>query len=374
MDIAVLGGGRSPEHDISTLSARMVIRHLDRRKFRVWPCFLDKDGGFWPQRRPLAADEEWLPGDRSTSHGPLRGGTAIDWLVECAGVSMVFPALHGPFGEDGTLQGMLELLRVPFVGSGCLASALAMHKSRTRQVLLAHGIRMAKAYVPERTLAACEPEAEFLRLEQAIGLPAFCKADCSGSSRGIARVETLAEFTEFVASTKTTFARWFAEGAVRGEEITVPVLGNAGSDLQALPPVGIYPRFAAHFDERAKYEKGACDEIAPPPGWDPDKIRLVQSVALRCHEALSCDGMSRTDMIFGDDGPVVLEVNTIPGLTEASLLPKSSKAAGMTLTDLLSRLVDLAALRHGTTTPPMPAAPRHTQAAAVAVEESRGRP
>jgi D-alanine-D-alanine ligase len=323
----------------------MVMRHLDRQRFRVWPVFLDRDGGFWPQRKPLLASETWTPGDRSAALGPMRPGTALDWLLECARVEMVFPVLHGPFGEDGRLQGMLELYNVPFVGSGCLASALAMNKQRTRQVLQTAGVRLANAYVPEASLQQCDTEYEWARLQVAVGLPCFCKAECSGSSRGVARVSSRAEFEAFVAAARPTFERWFAESLVTGVEITVPVLGNCGEPLEPLPPVGIYPRFSDHFDERAKYEKGACDEIAPPRGWTTEQCREVQNIAMRCHRELGCDGMSRTDMIMGQDGPVVLEVNTIPGMTETSLLPKSAAAVGMSMAMLLSRLVDHAVAR-----------------------------
>ncbi|MGE3175015.1 MAG: D-alanine--D-alanine ligase [Planctomycetota bacterium] len=346
MDIAVLAGGRSPEHDISLRSAHQVLRHLDRSRFRVWPVFLDLDGGFWPQRRPLDGREVWVPGDRSTAHGPMRPGAALDWLLERGHVQCVFPVLHGPFGEDGSVQGMLELYELPFVGSGCAASAVAMDKLRTRHALQAKGVPMARVYEPDAPLLRCDVELEFARVRDAVGLPCFCKADCSGSSRGVARVADRAQFAAFVRSQQAGFRRWFAEAPVAGEEITVAVLGNAGGELQALPPVGIYPRFADHFDEHAKYEAGACDEIAPPRGWDEARCRPVQELAVRCHEALGCDGMSRTDMIVGADGPVVLEVNTIPGMTEASLLPKAAAAVGLSFTGLLDRLVDLALERH----------------------------
>jgi D-alanine-D-alanine ligase len=342
MDIAVFGGGASPEHDISVRSARMVLANLDRQRFRVWPVFLDQDGMFWPHRKPLLAGEEWKPGDRSTSHGPMRPGTALDWLVEVAKVRVVFPVLHGPNGEDGRLQGMLELSGVPFVGSDCLASALAMNKQRTRQILEHQGVRVARAYVPEASFAHCDVDAEWERLQAAVGLPAFCKAECSGSSRGVARIASRADFDSFVANNRGTFDRWFAESLVEGEEITVPVLGNRDGASRALPPIGIYPRFSNHFDERAKYEKGACDEICPPPGWSQDRIAEVQRIALRCHRSLGCDGMSRTDMIVSKDGPVVLEVNTIPGMTETSLLPKAAQTAGISIPTLLHMLVDYA--------------------------------
>jgi D-alanine-D-alanine ligase len=346
MDIAVLAGGRSPEHDISLRSAAMVLQHLDRARFRVWPVFLDRDGGFWPQRRPLLRHETWHPGHRATAHGPMRPGTAIDWLLERAHVAAVFPVLHGPFGEDGTVQGMLELYDLPFVGSGCAASAVAMDKLRSRRALAGAGVPQAAAYEPATALDDIDVEAEFGRLQAEVGLPCFCKVDCSGSSRGVQRVRDLADFVTFVDGVRGGFRRWFAEALVTGEEITVAVLGNADCALQPLPPIGIYPRFSDHFDERAKYEAGACDEIVPPRGWDAGRCEPVQQLAVRCHQALGCDGMSRTDMIVLPDGPVVLEVNTIPGMTGTSLLPKAAAAAGLPFPRLLDRLVDLALQRH----------------------------
>jgi len=341
MDIAVFAGGRSPEHDISLRSAQMVLRNLDRGRFRVWPVFLDRQGLLWPQRRPLGAEETWTPGDLATALPAMRPGQALDWLLEHAHVQAVFPVLHGPYGEDGTVQGMLELYDLPFVGSGCAASAVAMDKLRTRQVLRAEGLPQARAYVPEQPIALLDEDAEWERLLATVGVPCFCKVDCSGSSRGVVRVQTRADFAAFAQQARG-FRRWFAEVPVPGEEITVAVLGNTGGELQALPPVGIYPRFCDHFDERAKYTKGACDEVAPPPGWDAARCAEAMDLAVRCHRALACDGMSRTDMIVGPDGPVVLEVNTIPGLTEESLLPKAAAAAGIALPALLDRLVDLA--------------------------------
>lgn len=363
MDIAVLGGGRSPEHDISLRSAQMVMRHLDRARYRVWPVYLDPNGGFWPHRKPMLAHETWQPGDRSTAHGPMRPGTALDWLLECAHVEMVFPVLHGPYGEDGRLQGMLELHDVAYVGSDCLASALAMNKQRTRQVLRAAGVRVAAAYVPEAPLDRCDVGREWERLLAEVGAPCFCKAECSGSSRGVARVETKEQFAAFVAGARGTFDRWFAESLVQGEEVTVPVLGNRSDRLESLLPIGIYPKFSDHFDEDAKYRAGACDEIVPPKGWTPAQCRVVQDLAERCHRELGCDGMSRTDMIVGPDGPVVLEVNTIPGMTETSLLPKAAAAAGYTMGTLLDRLVEHACRRHGRPVPlaradAIPPAPR----------------
>jgi D-alanine-D-alanine ligase len=345
MDVAVLAGGRSPEHDVSLASTAQVLEHLDRRRYRVWPVFLDRAGGWWPSREPLPAGESLQPGDRHRYPAAMRPGAALDWLLDHAHVRVVLPVLHGPFGEDGTVQGMCELYDLPCVGSGCAASAVAMDKLRTRQVLQSCGIPLAKAYEPHTPLAHADARTEFAQLQASVGTPAFVKVDASGSTVGVQRITCLADLEAFFAAFRGRFRRWFAEQALQGEEITVPVLGNTGDRLQALPPVGIYPRCDTWFTHEAKYRPGATEEVVPPRGWSKVQIQQVQDLAVRCHEALVCDGMSRTDMIVTADGPFVLETNTIPGLTKTSLLPQAANAVGITFPALLDRLVELALSR-----------------------------
>lgn len=345
MDVAVLAGGRSPEHDVSLASTSQVLLHLDRARWRVWPVYLDRVGRWWPAIKPLPAGVTWQPTDPMGAVGGLRPGAAIDWLIDHAKVAVVLPVLHGPFGEDGTVQGMLELYDLPCVGSGCAASAVAMDKLRTRQVLQTVGVPLAKAYEPKTPWARADVVAEFAALQRAVGTPAFAKVDASGSTVGVQRVQTLADLQSFFQGFRGRFRRWFAEQAVTGEEITVAVLGNTGDALQALPPVGIYPRCDDWFTHEAKYRPGASEEVVPPRGLSKIQIEQVQALAIRCHEALVCDGMSRTDMIFTATGPIVLETNTIPGLTRTSLLPQAAAAAGMDFPRLLDRLLDLALAR-----------------------------
>lgn len=345
MDVAVLAGGRSPEHDVSLASTAQVLQHLDRRRYRVWPVFLDRQGGWWPSREPLPGAALLQPHDRRLFPAAMRPGAALDWLLDHARVQVVLPVLHGPFGEDGTVQGMCELHDLPCVGSGCAASAVAMDKLRTRQVLQSCGIPLAKAYEPHTPLARAEARAEFVQMQATVGTPAFVKVDASGSTVGVQRITNLAELEAFFAAFRGRFRRWFAEQALPGEEITVAVLGNSGSRLQALPPVGIYPRCDTWFTHEAKYRPGATEEVVPPRGWNQVRIQQVQDLAVRCHEALVCDGMSRTDMIVTADGPFVLETNTIPGLTKTSLLPQAAAAAGITFPALLDRLIELALAR-----------------------------
>ena len=151
-----------------------------------------------------------------------------------------------------------------------------------------------------------------------------------------------ADVIAFFAAARSLGRRFLAEQLVRGEEISVPVLGNAGYDLEALTPIGIYPVDAEFFDYDVKYDAARCEELVPPRGLDAAMIERVQELAIVCHEALQCDGLSRTDMIVTDDGPVVLEVNTMPGFTTESLFPKAAAGYGIAYPELLARLLDLA--------------------------------
>ena len=345
INVAVLSGGRSPEHGISLLSAEQVVLNLDRSRWRAWPVFLDQDGLWWVADRPLQ-------GKKPTAHpGPgmraMRPGAALEFLLEHCAVQVVFPVLHGPFGEDGTVQGMLELHGVPFVGCGCAAAAVSMDKIRTRECLTTHGIPMPRAYQPTASLQGARASVELPKIRDAVGLPCFMKVDCSGSTLGVAVVRNEEELGTFLDENREFGRRFLAEELIHGEEITVAVLGNAHDILQALPPVGIYPVSDAFFSHAAKYQPGACDEVVPPRGLGADAVEEVQEIARRCHRALLCDGMSRTDIIVTASGPQVLEVNSIPGLTRGSLLPKAAAGAGMSMSALLDRLLELALERLG---------------------------
>jgi len=166
--------------------------------------------------------------------------------------------------------------------------------------------------------------------------------DASGSTVGVQRISTEADLVQFFDDYRHQFRRWYAEQGVLGEEITVAVLGNTGRAPRALPPVGIYPVDDDWFTHDAKYRPGATEEIIPPRGLSAEMLDEVQRLAVRCHELLVCDGLSRTDMIVTDSGPIVLETNTIPGLTSNSLLPRAAEAAGMSFSALLSSLLELA--------------------------------
>lgn len=345
MNIAVLAGGRSAEHEISQLSGYQVLQNLCGREWRVWPVFIDRDGQWSVPDRPFSIGED-NPFDGSGAC-PLRPGAALVQLLDRCSVSLVFPVLHGRHGEDGTVQGMLELHDVAFVGSDTAASAVAMDKLRTRECLRSHGLPMPKAYLPDTCLAAADAATEAQKIEAEIGFPCIAKVDHSGSTIGVEEIAGYADLDAFLQKHRHAGRRFMAEAVVHGEEITVPVLGNTGSTLQALPPIGIYPRHGEFFTYEAKYHTGMCEEIVPPRGLDHQQIREVMDLGRRCHAALQCDGLSRTDMIITQQGPTILEVNTLPGMTKMSLLPKSAAVHGLQFPALLDHLLDLAMQRWG---------------------------
>jgi D-alanine-D-alanine ligase len=257
--------------------------------------------------------------------------------------------LHGRYGEDGTIQGMLELLDIPYTGSGVLASALAMSKVMAKKVYRVDGIPTP----PDVTLrgrADAEAYLHALREDRApVACPAVVKPSAQGSTIGISIVRNPADMAAALDTALAYDEEVLVEQFVEGIEITGPVLGNR--DLEALPLVEIVPS-GGFYDYEAKYTPGATEEIVPAR-LTPEQTRLAQDLAMRSHRALGCRGFSRTDMLVAADGIWVLETNTIPGMTPTSLLPRSAAAAGISFPQLLDRMIQLAL--EGRTLEPTPA-------------------
>jgi D-alanine-D-alanine ligase len=245
-------------------------------------------------------------------------------------LDVVLIALHGTWGEDGRIQGLLDTLGIPYTGSGVLASALAMDKVMAKTVLKASGIDVPRGAVVS-TAGGADLEAA-----RAVGLPAFVKPVASGSSVGAAIVRKAEDLASAITDALRYDERAMVEEYLKGTELTVAIIGN--DELTALPVIEIVtPR--EFFDYHAKYDAGASEEIVP--ARVPDDVgKRAQDLAVRAHRALGCRGMSRTDFVWVGDRIVALEVNTIPGMTANSLLPKAAKAAGIGFGDLLTRLVE----------------------------------
>ena len=335
--VAVLMGGTSAEREVSLSTGRQILNALDPAKYTVYALDTASAGESLPTE---GLDHPTSP---LTASDGTTAITALPQLPQAAPESrpdVVFIALHGPGGEDGTVQGMLEVLGFPYTGSGVLASALAMDKAMCKRVLTSAGVRMPLDVTIRRTPAHV-PQTDYAALggPDAMPLPWIVKPSRQGSTIGMTVVH---EPDQLQAALDAAFAHddtALVEQFVSGTEITVPVLGN--DDLEVLPIVEIVPA-GGFYDYAAKYTPGATEEIVPARIPDAAAVE-ARHIARVCHRTLGCRGMSRTDMIVTPDGQIyTLEVNTIPGMTPTSLLPRSAQAAGLAFGQLLDRLIDLA--------------------------------
>jgi D-alanine-D-alanine ligase len=353
----VLLGGASAERAISLATGSMIAEHLPRDRYEVLlfdalalmaanpklsPDLAKKakallTHGAWHEE--LTERDHQLPADLKRKMQDAAAKTApatevVRTAVDSPGIDVIFIALHGPYGEDGTLQGMLEILGIPYVGSGVLSSALAMDKAMANKMLAGVGIQVPKAVIIEHD----ELDDESMRRATEY-LPAFVKPSRQGSSIGMSRVDHEAQLRPALEEAFAYDSRVLVEELLEGREITVGVIGNRHP--VALPVAEIVTR-ADFFDYRAKYDPDLSDEICPAD-LPKHTVDEVQSLAISAFRALDSRGYARVDMMLTKDrGPVVLEVNTLPGLTINSLFPKEAAAAGIPFGDLLDRLVRLA--------------------------------
>jgi D-alanine-D-alanine ligase len=362
--VGVLAGGASSEREISLATGIEIASHLDSSRYDVTLidplALMAGNAALTDEQRAhaLALAEhsgviEELP-ERDRRELPaalqeriVKGSTGLvgaNSALVPAGrdhdrLDVVFVAIHGQWGEDGTIQGMLELLGIPYVGSGVLASALAMDKVMAKTVLAAHGVEVPRGFV-----VTVENRDSALGQAEALGYPLVAKPVRQGSSVGVVMVDSADELPAALDAGFHLDDRVMVEERLHGTELTVGVIGN-GAGLRALPVIEIATK-AEFFDYRAKYDPALTDEICPAR-ISEDLAARVQQVAMAAHNALGCRDLSRTDMIATDDGRVVaLEVNTIPGMTANSLLPKAARVAGIDFGELCSMLIEAALARN----------------------------
>lgn len=327
--VAVLMGGVSSEHEVSMNSGRMVCQHLNPDQFRVTPVVIDRDG-HWA-----------FAGD-----APLPLHQAVTQLIDRA-VDCVFPVLHGPYGEDGRLQGLLDLLGLPYVGSGCRASAIAIDKIRAKAVVRELDVRLPKHIVVHRSLWDRDPDILISQVEQKLGFSCVIKSPCQGSSLGMAIVPAASDFAEEIEAVFQFGDTVMIEEYLAGFEVTSSVLDvDPHRGATALPLTQILPISSSYFDYEAKYEPGATEEITPAE-ISNELTAKVQEIAVRVHQVIGCRTWSRSDFIIVANEPVWLEVNTIPGMTQTSLYPQAAQAAGIDYPELLARFVRAALQQSG---------------------------
>jgi D-alanine-D-alanine ligase len=324
--VAVLAGGRSSEHAISLASARSVVDALDPDRYEVVPLEIDRSGRWG---LPPGDGRPELP--RSVAETlPVPAASAPATL---AAVDVVLPILHGPFGEDGTVQGLLELAGVPYVGAGVAASALCMDKDLFKAVLRDRGIPVARNVTLR---AGDEPSNPF-------GYPVFVKPARLGSSVGISKVRSEEELGPAVELARRHDDKVLVEEFVAGMEVECSVLGNR-EPIASLP--GEIVAHADWYDYAAKYDEGGMDLVVPPR-LPPETVERVQALAVESFVATECEGMARVDFFVRPDGEVVVnEINTIPGFTATSVYAKLFEASGIPYRELLDRLIELAVERH----------------------------
>jgi len=351
INVAVLMGGRTAEHEVSLETGRVVVNALDKNKYNVKPIVITKAGKWLIPRgyiRQLeSAEKDFAVEDvQKPDIVPLSTGMALDRTME-EKVDVVFIAMHGPMGEDGTVQGLLELVDIPYTGSNVLSSSIAMNKVTSRQLFQHNGLNIPRGTVVKVWEWEKGESAVISKVEAEVGFPCVLKPVELGSSVGISIAKTKAEFKDDFRKALQYSNEVLIEEFLDGPEITCAVLGAvAGEEPTALVPTQIIPVTREFFDYEAKYTPGATKEITPPHNMSDEMLREIQETAVRAHKILSCGGMSRTDMIIENGDLYVLELNTIPGMTEMSLYPQAARAAGMEFPELLSRIIQIAMETH----------------------------
>ncbi|MFL6004988.1 MAG: D-alanine--D-alanine ligase family protein [Gaiellaceae bacterium] len=332
--VAVLAGGRSSEHDISLASARSVLEALDPQRYEAVTVAIGRDGRWQLERGSSGHVLSGGLGTRPAETLPIPTNDSASTTL--ADVDVVLPILHGPFGEDGTVQGLLELAGVPYVGAGVAASALAMDKDLFKKVMRDSGISVAR-HVALRL--GDEPRNPF-------GYPVFVKPARLGSSVGISKVHDESELDPAVELARRHDEKVLVEEFVTGMEVECGVLGNRVPPPIASLPGRIDTLEHEWYDYESKYDEGGMDLVIPPE-LPQETIERVQHVAVDAFVASECEGMARVDFFVRDDGEVVVnELNTIPGFTTTSVYAKLFEASGIPYAELLDRLVALALERH----------------------------
>jgi D-alanine-D-alanine ligase len=345
--VAILFGGQSAEHEISLISARNIVQAMDKKKYAIVPIAIDKRGRwFYDQRGRLLHDSETaaVPLQRGDNALALSPGFATTSLVRLSPrpalqkVDVVFPVLHGPFGEDGTVQGLLKLANVPFVGAGVLGSAVGMDKDVTKRLLREAKVPVARFLVFEKGA-----KLDWNKVRREVGSPLFVKPANLGSSVGISKVKNQSELRRAVDEAFRFDHKILVEEYIRGREIECSVLGN-DKPLASLPGEIVTRHEFYSYDAKYIDDNGA--RLIVPANLPKTVSRQIQDLALRSFKVLCCEGMARVDFFLrGEDEIFVNEINTIPGFTQISMYPKMWEASGVSYSDLIDRLIQLALAR-----------------------------
>ena len=365
MNIALIYGGRSGEHEISLVSAASIARGIDKKN-KVTLIGITKDGRWFLQSEKeyerickdtktsfkIEESEEnkisIIPGAKKDAFCTKNGSLNID---------VVFPALHGTYGEDGTIQGLLDMADIPYIGCSTIASALTMDKEKTKQILKSAEIPI----VPYICIKRCDLNNSqrydeiFQRCIDELGFPLFIKPCCAGSSNGANKATTPKELSFYLMEAFTWDDKVLVEKAINAREIECSVTGNSttanpnneSETVRAYIPGEIQPQHT-FYDFDAKYNDPDGAELLIPANISTDLIEAIRTVAVRAYKALDCSGLSRVDFFIDKDTDSLYlnEINTLPGFTSISMFPKMCEKAGLKFPDLVNLLIDEAILRY----------------------------
>lgn len=333
--VAIIFGGRSAEHEISIISARSIFDAIDKEKYDTISIYIDKEG-LWKRVFSPYAEEEF----------DIKGNSFLPWnsINENLEADVYFPVLHGPYGEDGSIQGLLEMADVPYVGAGIIGSSLGMNKVKTKEILSFHKIPVVE-WISFKDVDWTEKRDELLEKCIKLQLPLFVKPSNLGSSIGIAKVK---DYSELSSAIERAF-QWdrviLVERGINAREIECSVLGN--DKPVASVPGEVIP-YREFYDYKDKYLEGKTKFVIPANVSEKEKEKF-QELSIRSFLALECFGMARVDFLMDKQthNIYVNEINTIPGFTSISMYPKLWEASGINYSQLLEKLIELAFERHG---------------------------
>jgi D-alanine-D-alanine ligase len=341
--MAVLFGGRSGEHEISVISARSMVDAADKERYEIIPIYITSNGR-WFHWEGFASGEP-PPNDTFTAYLPVADPTADAFLQSFDGehslkVDVVFPLLHGPYGEDGTVQGVLEMAGVPYAGSGVLGCSLAMDKAMSKTVMRAEGIPTVDFVTLDRETYENDDAKIVGRIETAVGYPIFVKPANLGSSIGIAKVKKREELAVALKDAFKYDSKIICEQGVAARELECSVLGNLEPEAAEVGELRPKREF---YDYEAKYVTEDTELVIPAP-ITTDVRERVKDFAIKAFVVHDCRGLARVDFFYIEDKDIILvnELNTMPGFTPISMYPKLWGAAGLSYSGLINKLVDLA--------------------------------
>lgn len=347
--VALIFGGRSAEHEISLRSIKNIYEALDKNLFEAYLIGISKEGSWYhissgeTLKKMTALVDAQLPKEAQPTSLICRTGKPSFFLLD-KGVSfevdVAFPVLHGTFGEDGTIQGLFKMMNLPFVGCGVMASSMGMDKEIMKRLLTYAGINNAKYKVLMK-----KGKHSFQEIKDALGLPFFIKPANAGSSVGVHKIKSEQDFAPKLQDAFQYDDKVLAEEFVQGREIECSVMGLNDNPKASLPGEIIVNHEFYSYEAKYLDENGARTEI--PAKLTPDETKKIQKAAVAAFQTLMCDGLTRVDFFLKKNGDVYInEINTIPGFTNISMYPKMWEASGISYSDLISELLNLALEKH----------------------------